>query len=90
MTAIDHDLELVAKAAGQASDELRTRFRHSPPVGDFAQMDIPRIAMSAFDHTRRATDHVGGVHQQALMASLAGSAAQRTGGAGGGGASKKQ
>ncbi|CAM9882288.1 unnamed protein product, partial [Ectocarpus sp. 4 AP-2014] len=72
VNAVDRDLSLVAAAAGRASDKLRTRFPHSTPVGDFAQMDIPRIETASFDHTRRATDDLTGVHQQALMASLTG------------------
>ncbi|CAN0586989.1 unnamed protein product, partial [Ectocarpus sp. 12 AP-2014] len=38
VNAVDRDLSLlVAPAAGRASDKLRTRLPHSPPVGDFAQ-----------------------------------------------------
>ncbi|CAM9405275.1 unnamed protein product, partial [Ectocarpus sp. 12 AP-2014] len=65
--AVDRDLLRVGAAAGEASDLLRARFPHSPPKGDFDQLDIPSITPVSFEHTRQATDELTSM----LLASVA-------------------
>lgn len=43
VNAVNRDLAKTAAAADKDSDKLRVHFPHSPRVGDFAQIDIPRI-----------------------------------------------